>query len=103
MEILKAIGIIFLGLLVICLYLLPWIIAYDRNSKKKDLILYSNIFIGWLLGAAYGMESKYIPIALFILFWLALNCWAYFDKKVIEEDVNPESSDNSASTSPPNT
>jgi hypothetical protein len=65
-------------------------IAYDRNIKKKDCVLYCNIFIGGILGLAFTMESTIVPISIFIICWIALNFWAYFDKRIIKENANRE-------------
>jgi hypothetical protein len=84
MGIIKLIGIIILVFLGLCLYLLPWMIAYDRNLKNKDFILGLNI----LLCAFFLIK----PISIGVLCggsgWLLLDLWAYFDKRKIEKNAN---------------
>ena len=59
-------GGLFIGL-IISFYLLPWIIAYNRNVRNKDLILCLTIFLG-----ATGIG------------WIACLLWACYDHKIDE-------------------
>ena len=86
-KIMKLIGIIILALLGLCLYLLPWMIAYDRNLKNKDFILGLNI----LLWAFVLIKPISIGVLLGGIGWLLLNLWAYFDKRKIEKNANKTS------------